>query len=244
MTPAAYLELARTEEQHWWYVARRAILTSILTDMRLPDRAAILEVGSGTSGNLDMLANFGRVSAVEMDSNARRISREKTGGRYDIRAGVCPDSLPFEGPTFDLICMFDVLEHIDRADESLTRLRGLLKPGGRMLIAVPAYQWLWGVHDEFLHHQRRYCGRSLRAQAERAGLIVDRMTHFNMFLFPLGALSRLVGRLFDLKSPKGTDTPPPPVNQLFTALMSSERHLLRHIDLPFGLSLLAILRAT
>ncbi|MDP4593794.1 MAG: methyltransferase, partial [Beijerinckiaceae bacterium] len=78
MTPAAYIEMAQTEDQHWWYVARRKIICSVLESLELPSSARILEVGSGTSGNLDMLARFGRVSAVEMDDTARQISAEKT----------------------------------------------------------------------------------------------------------------------------------------------------------------------
>src|SRR5665811_2607027 len=105
--------MAHTEEHHWWFVGRRAILASLISNMGLPNEAQILELGSGTGGNLSMLSDFGRVSALEMDPTARSIATEKTGGCFDIRAGFCPADIPFPTATFDLVCLFDVLEHIE-----------------------------------------------------------------------------------------------------------------------------------
>jgi SAM-dependent methyltransferase len=243
MTPAAYIEMAQTEDQHWWYVARRKIICSVLESLELPSSARILEVGSGTSGNLDMLARFGRVSAVEMDDTARQISAEKTGGRFDIRAGVCPLDIPFSTEKFDLICMFDVLEHIDEASETLAALRERLAPGGRILVTVPAYQWMWSVHDEFVHHKRRYTSGVLREQARCGGLIAERISHFNMFLFPLAASMRFIDTMLGRKSASGVGTPAPFVNSLFRAIFGSERHVMKVLNLPFGLSLMGILRS-
>jgi len=247
MTPAAYLEMAETEDRHWWFVARRAILADIIAGLGLPADAAILEVGSGTSGNLDMLARFGRVSAMEMDDAARRISAEKTGGRYDIRAGACPADIPFEGPGFDLICLFDVIEHIDDAEGTLAALRTRLAPGGRMLVTAPAYQWMWSGHDEFLHHKRRYSARLLRAQAGTAGLAVARMTYFNTLLFPLALTARLLekcrrGADAGGGASVGSRLPAAPVNRVFMRIFAAERRLLKAVNLPFGLSLLGVFR--
>ena len=243
MTPAAYLEMAETEDQHWWYVARRAVIGSVLDGLKLPRTARILEVGSGTSGNLDMLARHGRVSAIEMDETARKISAEKTGSRFDIRPGVCPRDIPFPDEKFDLICMFDVLEHIDEASQTLAALRERLAPGGRILVTVPAYQWMWSVHDEFVHHKRRYTRSALLKQANPAGLVAERMTYFNMFLFPLAASMRFVDSLLGRKSASCIGTPTPAVNAMFRAIFGSERHLLKSLNLPFGLSLMGVLRA-
>lgn len=243
MTPAAYVEMAKTEDQHWWFVARRAVLLSVLESLKLPENASILEVGSGTSGNLDMLARFGQVSAIEMDDTARAISAEKTGGRFDIRAGVCPDTIPFDGQTFDLICMFDVLEHIDEAQETLAALRKKLAPGGRILVTIPAYQWMWSAHDEFLHHKRRYTAGLLQSQAASEGLVPERISYFNTLLFPLAASMRMVDKIMGRKTASGNDVPMPAVNNLFRAIFSAERHLLKAVNLPFGLSLMGVLQA-
>ncbi len=243
MTPAAYVEMAETEDQHWWFVARRAILLSVLQSLRLPQNAAILEVGSGTSGNLDMLGRFGRVSAIEMDDTARAIGAEKTGGRFDIRAGVCPDQIPFSGETFDLICIFDVLEHIEEAQETLAALRGHLAPGGRILVTVPAYQWLWSAHDTFLHHKRRYTAGLLREQADVAGLASERITYFNTLLFPLAASMRMLDKLTGRAVASGNDVPAAPVNAFFRSVFASEQYLLKAVNLPFGVSLMGVFSA-
>lgn len=243
MNPEAYVEMAATESVHWWFCARRKILGGIIESMRLPRPARILEVGSGTGGNLLMLSRHGDVSALEMDENARRLSSKKTQGQFVIRAGNCPDNIPFQGEQFDLICMFDVLEHIDEDVETLAALRKHLAPGGRMLITVPAYQWLWSAHDVFLHHKRRYTARSLREVFRQSGLHIDRLTYFNMLLLPLAALARLKDRISSSKKSSGTDIPPPLINSTLNTIFASERHMLASFNLPIGVSLLGIVRA-
>jgi SAM-dependent methyltransferase len=243
LNPDAYLEMAQTESSHWWFVARRSILAALIARLRLPAGARILEVGSGTGGNLEMLATFGEVSALEMDASARAIAALKTGARFDIRAGSCPSEIPFEGAQFDLICMFDVLEHIDADQATLVALKRLLAPGGRLLLTVPAYQWLWSAHDAFLHHKRRYALRELRAKLAAAGLQAIRISYFNSLLLPLVIAVRLRDRLLRRTEANGAAVPAPALNALLRLVFGSERYLLRAVNLPFGLSLFALTRA-
>lgn len=244
MSPDAYLEMSETEDRHWWFRGRRQILSTLVKSLGLPPQARILEVGSGTGGNLRMLSRFGVVSAMEMDASARQIAHRKLGDSFDVRAGHCPAEIPFRGERFDLICMFDVLEHIDEDTQTLRALGSLLAPGGRLLVTVPAYQWLWSAHDEFLHHKRRYTAARLRRVADNAGLAVRRLSYFNTLLFPLAAIARLKDRLLGSGKATGTDVPSGPVNSALERIFGLERHLLASASLPFGVSLMVVLSAT
>ena len=236
--------MADTESRHWWFTGRRRILTRVIESLRLPGNARILEIGSGTGGNLKMLSRFGKVSSVEMDETARAIAAEKTGGVFDIRDGVCPTNMPFKpDEKFDLICLFDVLEHIEDDVAALACLKELLADGGRVLVTVPAYQWLWSAHDQFLHHKRRYSSRELKAKLDETGFSAGNISHFNTFLFPLAAGARMLDRLSGRSTASGTSVPGSFVNSIFYAIFSFERFFLGWMSFPFGVSIIAFFRS-
>lgn len=243
MNPNAYVEMADTEARHWWFCGRRKILSSVINSIGLPLGATILELGSGTGGNLGMLSSFGKVSGMEMDAAAHSLAVEKTGSRFDIRLGSCPNGIPFPGEHFDLICLLDVLEHIDEDIETLIAARALLAKGGRVLITVPAYRWLWSAHDEFLHHKRRYTAAELREKATGAGFEIVTLSYFNTLLFPLAVLVRLKDKLLRNSSASGGTVPPSPINRVLARIFALERFIVGRYNLPFGVSLLCVLRS-
>lgn len=240
MNPSAYLEMANTEASHWWFSGRRTILSKIIENLNLPPNAKILEIGCGTGGNLDMLAKFGEIFALEMDANALAIASKKTNNLYDIRAGHCPDNIPHYNQPFDLICMFDVLEHIDKDTETLIAAKQLLAKNGRILLTVPAYQWLWGAHDEYLHHKRRYLLRNLQEIARESGLTPIKLSYFNTLLFPLAVIVRLKEKIFRSANASGAKVPFEPLNSILRAIFSFERNIILSSNLPFGVSLIGI----
>lgn len=241
MEPAAYLEMARLQDEHWWFVGRRHILRRTIASLHLPPAARILEVGAGTGGNLRMLGAFGQVHAMEMDSFALQYAA-RLAPDADLREGSLPDVIPFPAASFDLICLFDVLEHVERDVEALRALRRLAGERGQLLLTVPAGQWLWSRHDERLHHHRRYSASTLSAAAREAGWFVNRLTHFNTLLFGLAVVGRYIDRLRRAETATmGSEAPAPIVNALLTRVFAAEAGLLFAANLPFGLSLMALL---
>lgn len=241
MSPDAYIDMAQAQANHWWFAARRDILRRQIRRLSLPAGTTILEVGSGTGANLELLAEFGETVGLEMEPDAIALAARSGVRHIVIRQGRCPEDLDQLGQLFDLICLFDVLEHIEHDTHSLERLRQLLNPGGRLLLTVPAYPWMWGPHDQHLHHQRRYTQSSLRAVCEQAGLSVVYISHFNTLLFPLALIGRLIEKATGRVS-GATRTPAAPVNALLRRIFAMEQYILPSLPAPFGLSLLAIAR--
>ena len=244
MRAEAYSEMASTEAAHWWFCGRRQILSSVIAGLDLPAEPRIIEMGAGTGGNLAMLQRFGHVSAMEMDSRARTFARAKTRGSIDIREGKLPDQIPFEGETFDLVCLFDVLEHVEEDAGTLRALSPLLKSNGYLVITVPAYPWLWGPHDETLHHKRRYDRRQLESLLLSTGYQILRQSFFNTLLFPLVLLVRIKERLMRDETAQGSRIPWAPINVLFRYLFALERFLILRTAIPFGASLLVVAQRT
>jgi SAM-dependent methyltransferase len=244
MSPDAYLEMARTQESHWWFAARRQILRAQLRLLPMPTNAQILEVGSGTGANVPLLAEFGRVVGLEMSGPAIALAKDacpKARERVQFLHGRCPEDLPRVAGGFDLVCLFDVLEHMEDDHQALAALHPLLRRDGRLLMTVPAYQWMWSPHDEHLHHHRRYVRASLLEACQRAGLEVERISYFNTFLFPLACATR-AWEVARGRMSGATRTPHPLLNALLRRVFAFERYLLDAVSLPFGLSLLVVAR--
>jgi SAM-dependent methyltransferase len=234
-----YERMNELETNHWWFVARRKIIAALI-DRTLPRKAdaRILEAGCGSGGNLVMLGRFGRVDAFEYDATARQHAVEKS--QLDVRFGALPDELPFEDRKYDLIGLFDVLEHVEADVASLAALRTRLSDKGVILVTVPAFPFLWSRHDERHHHYRRYTRASLAKVAEAAGLKVRYSSYFNFFLFPLAVATRAVKRLTGSEVPDDT-LPAGWVNGVLTRVFGAEKHLVGRVRLPIGLSLAAVL---
>lgn len=244
MDPKAYEQMAKLEDEHWWFVGRRHILCRVLETLNLPASAQILEAGCGSGGNLKMLSRFGKVWAIEKSELAHAIAQAR--GIGTVEQGELPEGIPFADQNFDLIALLDVLEHLDQERESLKALASRLTSTGYLMITVPAYSWLWSDHDEINHHKRRYTRRQLLAILNASGLEVEFLSYFNSFLFPLIAgirlMQNLMGKLFHSQKTDDLKMPISWLNQLLTNLFAAEAYLIPKFSLPFGLSLLAVAR--
>ena len=238
MDRIVYDRMAAHDSTHWWYRARRDILADYLTRYgNLPNDARILEIGCGTGHNLPMLARFGRVEAIEIDPAARGIASERLG--RPVGDAPLPELPGVERGAYDLVAVLDVVEHIEDDVAALAAMKSLLKPGGKILIAVPAHQWMWSAHDTVNHHHRRYSPKTLRAAIERAGLRPEKLGWMNALLFPLAVAARLAGKLTGRDD--SDDSPPAkPLNAVFEAVFRLERHLVGRVPLPPGLSIVTL----
>jgi SAM-dependent methyltransferase len=239
MDRAVFDRMAEQDQVHWWYVARRRILADLIArEVALPEGARILEIGCGTGHNFEMLRDFGRLDAVEVDGEARALASSRLG--HAVSAAPLPALDGIADAGYDLIALLDVLEHVDEDQAALESIARKLAPRGRLLVTVPAYQWMWSAHDVAHHHKRRYSKRSLRRVAEAAGLTVQRIGFFNSLLFPIAAIVRLAGKAVGRES-SDDKVPPAPLNSLFRGIFGLERHLVGRITLPAGVSLFALL---
>jgi SAM-dependent methyltransferase len=234
MDRAVFDRMAEIDGEHWWFAARRDIVASLIKRQAKSGPLRILEVGCGTGSNLALLQQYGQVDAIEPDDPARALAEHRSGIR--VQGGLLPDGVQLKDGAYDLIVLFDVLEHIPDDRGTLAALRSKLAPGGRLMVTVPAAPWMWSAHDLAHHHQRRYTARSLTSVFQEAGFRVRYRSHFNTVLFPLIAAARIAGRLF--KRDGGDDAiPPKPLNRLLRGLFGAERHLVGRAALPFGVSL-------
>ncbi|MCJ2542147.1 methyltransferase domain-containing protein [Synechococcus bigranulatus str. 'Rupite'] len=238
MDPKAYEQMAKLEDEHWWFVGRRRIFSRVIETLALPSPAHILEAGCGSGGNLKMLSQFGKVWGMEKSEFARPLAQARQIGI--VAEGELPDRIPFEGQQFDLIALLDVLEHLEQDRESLKALKSRLTSTGYLLVTVPAYPWLWSSHDELNHHKRRYTRPQLLATLEHSDLEVHTLCYFNSVLFPLIAGIRLFRKIVRLPESQDLKMPSPWLNQLLTSIFSAEAYLIPRFALPFGLSLLAV----
>ncbi len=238
MDEALYRAFAEIEDRHWWFVARRRIVQDVIEhDLQLFPGASILDIGCGTGGMLASLS--GRYDVVGTDMSPLAIEHCCRRGLKKVHCGTLAD-LPFRDRPFDLALLLDVIEHVDD-DAALLREAGdLVKPGGAVIVTVPAYPWMWTHHDEANHHRRRYTATTFRSSLTRAGFRIRSLSSYNTILFPLALVQRLAAGFLHSTSVAGLSVPPAPVNAILRMLFASERFFLRFLRFPFGLSLIAV----
>ena len=226
------------DEQHWWYRGRRRVLHAELDRIALPAGARILDAGCGSGRMLDELCSRGAVTGVDASKNAVAATRRR--GHAAWRCNV--EHMPFDDGTFDLVTCLDVIEHTPDDRRTLAELRRVTRPGGTLVVSVPAYQALWSTHDIVNGHYRRYRVPELRAAAQAAGWCHLRDSYFNALLLAPAAIVRLSRRRprADLGRSE-IELTPGWLNGVLEWPLRLEAAMLRGgARLPFGLSLLAV----
>jgi SAM-dependent methyltransferase len=241
MDAEAYKEMIELQEEHWWFVARRDVIQSFIK-MQMPQGSGskVLEIGCGVGGNVGLLSQSGQYRGIDMHKPAIDYCSEKYP-QFEFQCTRVED-IPqeFSSNKFDSIYLLDVLEHIDDQVAILKSTQNYLTQSGKILLTVPAFKFLWSPHDDFVHHVRRYTKAGLKKVLEDSGYKVERISYFNSILFPLALIQRLGMRMLNKKLNTHLSTPPTIVNWLFKVIFTQEAWILKRINLPVGLSIIAV----
>jgi SAM-dependent methyltransferase len=236
MQTAEFAKMRALCGTHWWFLGRKHLLRALLGSAVVRD-LLILDAGCGTGLAEDVLDPLGTVIGIDVAPEA-----------LCDRASTCPERLclasidpaPFRSGIFDLVVALDIIEHIEDDAAALREMHRLCRPGGRLLITVPAYDWLRSAHDEALGHYRRYSVRQIADLMRDAGFRPTKVSYSVTAPFPAAVAFRFLRRL--LRSSGGSDMFEVPrlINSAMTALMRLEAALIKRVNLPFGLSVVAI----
>ena len=242
MEREVYEAMAEHDERHWWYRARRQVVAELIRrKVSLPEGARLLEIGCGTGHNLTMLGEFGSVDALEVDPIARGMAEKRLGRTVLSSPLPALDGLPDD--TYDMVAALDVVEHISDDTAALEGIARVLKPGGKLLMTVPAHQWMWSAHDVVNHHQRRYSKGGFKRLVDKSPLQLDSIGYLNSLLFPLAMAQRLGSKITG-KEDANLAPPAEPINQVLERVFALERRVIGRVPLPPGLSQFAVASAT
>ena len=238
MKAVAYELMAEAEDSYWWYRARREILARVI-DRQVPPGSDVIDFGCGTGGTADLLRERGhRVLAADIAEAALEACRARGLATINLKTQRLPESCT------DCVLAADVLEHVGDDLGLLFTFRTALRPGGVLVMTVPAYEFLWSGEDYVSEHVRRYTRTGLKRQLRRAGFEDVRCSYFNTFLFPAMAAAILLKRVFFPREMYRSNVTPLPrwQNELLYRAFRSEGSLLRWISFPAGASLIAVAR--
>ncbi len=242
MEPSEYDRMYQAETRHWWYLGMASITRAIIKQHISPTQGlTILDAGCGTGAAMStFLGEFGKVTGFDISPLALGFCRVRSLTPL-VQASVM--KIPFPAGSFDLVTSFDVLYEraVSNDATALAELFRILRPGGFLLLRLPAYNWLRGQHDHAIHTARRYTASQVAQLLKATGFCLTHITYANTFLFPLALAKRLLERAWpphpdssDLSIQTGA------FDSLFRHILSSEAPLAARTGLPFGLSVIAL----
>ena len=240
MNPEEYTRMFQLEDHYWWFVARRRLALALLFHFVNGSEKKVMDLGCGTGVVLHDLAAE-KASPVGVDMNRLALGMSRSRGEFDL-VQADGTALPFEANSFDAAIGLDVFEHIKDDVQAFRECARVLKPGGILVLSVPAFKWLWSPHDVALHHFRRYRAPEMRERLLEAGLEPIKLSYSVFFLFPLVLLVRCFERNNHGEAKASLPKVPEWLNRFLIRLGDLEASLLRGIRLPWGSSVIAVAR--
>jgi len=243
MEPDEYRKMAEVEDAMWYYRALHRHVGRSLGRAVGAAQAAVLDAGCGTGGLLRRLhAAYPawRLTGLDFSPLACALARERTGG--DVREGSVT-ALPFPDATFDAIVSCDVVCQVEDPAQAVREFHRCLKPGGAVVLTMPAYAWLFSYHDRAVGNLRRYTRGGVADLLRGAGFRVETGTYWNLLPLPLAIVRRKL-------TPPASEVSdvrlyPAPVEAMFNGLMAVEHGWLGAGGrLPAGSSVLTVGRKT
>ena len=235
MDTALYDRFFDTEDRHWWFVGRRRLVTGLLE--RAGAGGRILDLGCGTGGVLQHLGPFGDAIGLDPAVEAAQYCRRRDVPMV-VGSGL---ELPFADASFDAVLALDVIEHVRDDVALLQEAQRVLRPGGVLLVTVPAMPWLWSAHDDVNHHYRRYTLGTLRRSFQASGFRPEKVSYYNAVLLPLAITRKFINR-FGGSDEHHLEDLPGPLNATLRAVLGLEGVVIRRRNLPLGASLVAAAR--
>jgi 2-polyprenyl-3-methyl-5-hydroxy-6-metoxy-1,4-benzoquinol methylase len=229
------------QKKHWWFVTKKKIVLDLI-DRYVAKNSymKLLDIGCGSGLMLNALNGLGETYGMDMSDEAIVFSKKIFSGV--VKKGVLPNEIPYPEHFFQLITALDVIEHVDEDFETLKVFYSLLVQGGQAVITVPAYMFLWSNFDVVNEHKRRYTLSELNTKLLNAGFTIQKISYYNSLLFPIVLVVRVLNNLLKRDGTSDVNLPSLPINFILRSIFIIELFLLRFLNLPFGVSLLAVVK--
>jgi SAM-dependent methyltransferase len=243
MDRAAYEIEAKVQESHWWFVGRRRMFARELRRAGVIPAARILDAGTGTGSNLRLLRELGFQRVVGLDNSEAALAFNALKGERQVCLGSVCD-LPFPESSFDLVMATDIVEHVDDDARALAEIARVLRPGGQILLTVPAFLSLWGLQDRLAQHKRRYRMAEVLERLAAAGLAPGRHFYFNYLLFGPIWLARRAIDGFGIPLESENQVNSPAINGICSAIFRLDTLTAPLLHPPFGVSIFVLAERT
>jgi SAM-dependent methyltransferase len=239
MEEGEYERMFQAQDVHWWYRGMAATTRSLMERYYHAGRGlSICDAGCGTGANIGLLSDYGEVTGLDRSPYALRLAKRLFN--YQAVAASVMET-PFREDAFDLVTCFDVLYFMEVDDiRALKEFHRILTPRGRVILRVPAHDWLRGSHDVKVSTGHRYGLQELRLKLKASHFMTDFVSYANSFLFPLIALKRMLERWLPFKEDSDIAIDLGGLGRLFETILQVESGLMRRHALPFGLSIVAV----